>query len=128
MRYQWFKHFKVLLFTPLVIVFLFAAGCGGATDPEVAPEAVSTKPPAAMEKPEATETMGAVKATEKPMVAEKDVVKDVKKPEVMSATSEPTGDVPDWVSQGKYGGVIPMMSTSRPCQVGCASSLLRQWP
>jgi ABC-type transport system substrate-binding protein len=114
MRYQWFKHFKVLLFTPLVIVFLFAAGCGGAADPEVAPEAVSTSPPEAMEKPEAAEKMEAVKATEKPMVAEKDVAKDVKKPEVMSATSEPTGHVPDWVSQGKYGGVIPMMSTSDP--------------
>lgn len=114
MRYQWFKHFKILLFTPLVIVFLFAAGCGGAADPEVAPEAVSTKPPEVMQKMEATTA---------PETAKKEMMEATTAPKAMekaeptpldfatpAAVAAPAVSRPwkEWSDQGKYGGTLPM--------------------
>ena len=117
MKYQWFRHFKVLLLTPLVIVFLFAMGCGGSASPEAAPaaepkmdaapktETMEKKDTAAAETMKKESTEAAAPKTE--AKAAPTAALDFATP---AAVAAPVVSRPwkEWSDQGKYGGTLPM--------------------
>ena len=108
---QRLKNLKGIILAPLVLLLLFAVACGGSAPAE--PANGGKEAPSDASAKESADASADTSAKEAAEAAGK-LSKEVKFTVVPEATAEAASAVPDWVSQGKYGGVIPIGYNADP--------------
>ena len=114
--HHWFLNKRAVLFTPLLLVLLFATACGSSAEPVVVEKEVIKE--VIKEVPVIKEV---VKEVTKEVIVEKEVVKEVYKDVMVIATPAPAPasakERAAWedIAAGKhYKGVFPLMAIRNP--------------
>jgi ABC-type transport system substrate-binding protein len=102
-----FRSPAAIILAPLVLLLLFAVACGGSTPAEPANGEKEASSDTSAKAPADTSAKDAAEAVGK-------LSKEVLITAVPEATAAPASAMPDWVSRGKYGGVIPIGYNTDP--------------